>query len=572
MSKCFTKEEQKKLIGKIIFKKFKIINLIAKGGFSCVYEGINLNTKEKVAIKIEKRSFINYLETECFILKEVEGYGIPKIISFGISGHYYILILEILGDSLFSIMVKNKKPFCIKDICMIALQIIDRIEHVHSKYILHRDIKPDNFLIGNNNPNVIYLIDFGFSKKFRSSQTKKHFKFYKLNSFIGSREFISINGNKGIAPTRRDDLESAGFMFIFFAKGSLPWFKLQKGLSLIEKAKKTLKIKNEITLEKLCENLPYQFLKYMKYCRNLSFEQEPNYEYLKNLFNDILQKNNLTNDLLFSWVDKINLNLNSSKKFDNKNSIDLSKRKDSSKNRLYKKIKNSLSEKKSLTEKVKKMQNLKSNFANSNIANMNNIFWKIQTIDSSDNIHNKKILNSGRLDNNAKIDLNDSHKVISINVTMINNIKNSKSNGDMLNENNFNLNSKNSFKFNRIFTKKKILFNNFNKNSSPTNTKKFNNINNINNCYYNNYKSHIPYKVVNKNPSPIENISKYQSYTSIFNHLNGNTKYIKFNQRNVNDNYLKTDNANNNFNRFKKFFRSDDYRKNDYINMNLKNS
>ena len=356
MNKAFTKEEQKKLKGKIFFKKYKITNIIASGGFSCVYEGKILSTNEKVAIKIEKRTNVNYLETECCFLKEVEGLGFPKILSFGISGHYYILILEILGESLFSILQKNKKPLCIKDICMIAIQVIERLEKIHSKFILHRDIKPDNFLIGSkNNNNIIYLIDFGSSMKFRSSQTKKHFKFYKVNNFIGSREFISINGNKGIAPTRRDDLESAGYMFIFLAKGTLPWYSMDKGLSIIEIVQQTLKMKTEMPLEKLCENLPKEFIEYIQYCRNLCFEEDPDYEYLKNLFKIILEKNNLKNDLFFSWIKKNkNINNNFIKK-----DCRINLRKEGPHSRLFKKIYNSLSAKRKGGEERKLIDNSK---------------------------------------------------------------------------------------------------------------------------------------------------------------------------------------------------------------------
>ena len=158
MKKCLNDLERKKFKDKIFFKKFKTIKVIESGGFGCVFEGLDLIQKEKVAIKIEKKTYVNFLETECNYLVSLKGYGIPKVISFGVSGNYYILVEELLGKSLFMIM-NEKKKLCIKDICMIAIQILDRLEFIHSKYIIHRDIKPENLLIGLYNPDVIYLIE-----------------------------------------------------------------------------------------------------------------------------------------------------------------------------------------------------------------------------------------------------------------------------------------------------------------------------------------------------------------------------------------------------------------------------
>ena len=143
----------------IIFNKYKLQKLVNKSAYSNVYRGININTKELVSIKLENRkSIYNLLESEAYYLIYLKGFGIPNIISYGKNGKFNILIEELLGPSLNDILKlrKIKKKFPIKDTCMIALQILDRLEYIHSKYIIHQDIKPHNFLIGRKDPKVIY--------------------------------------------------------------------------------------------------------------------------------------------------------------------------------------------------------------------------------------------------------------------------------------------------------------------------------------------------------------------------------------------------------------------------------
>ena len=215
----------------IFFNKYKLQKLINKSAFSNVYQGINILKKELVAIKIENRiTMKNILESEAYILFYLKGFGLPNLISYGKSGKYNILVEELLGPSLFEISQKKKikNVFPIKDICMIALQGLDRLEYIHSKNIIHRDIKPQNFLIGRKDTKIIYLIDFGLAKKYKSSRTGKFIKFTNLGRLIGSITYSSINANAGYEQSRRDDLESFGYMLINLAKKDLPWMKIDK--------------------------------------------------------------------------------------------------------------------------------------------------------------------------------------------------------------------------------------------------------------------------------------------------------------------------------------------------------
>ena len=294
-----------KLSRKIIFGKYQIIKLIWKGPFSSVYIGKYLTEKKYVAIKIQnKNENMSQLEKEAYYQFLLKGTGIPKVLSFGRSGNNYILVETLLGKTIAKLFELNKNPQSkMKDMCMAAIQIIDRIKYIHSKNFIHQDIKPENFLVGNPNTSLIYIIDFGFSKKYRSSRTNKHIKFAINKVFKGSFNFSSINSMKGIESTRRDDLESIGYMLIYLINGKLPWSDyLNKEIG--ERFKIIYNIKRNISNEVLCKGLPNEMIEYMNYVKSLKFDEEPNYKELKQLFISILDNMNEKYDLNFSWSKK----------------------------------------------------------------------------------------------------------------------------------------------------------------------------------------------------------------------------------------------------------------------------
>ena len=147
----------------IVFKKYKLIKKLCSGAFGNIYLGYFLHNNSYVAIKTEPRKIPSqHLETEAYFLYTLKGIGIPEVLSYGRTKYYNILVEPLLGKSLYHLYLDNNRHFKIKDICLIGIQILDRLEWIHSKNVIHRDIKPDNFLIGENDPNVLYLIDFGY--------------------------------------------------------------------------------------------------------------------------------------------------------------------------------------------------------------------------------------------------------------------------------------------------------------------------------------------------------------------------------------------------------------------------
>ena len=320
----------------IIFKKYRVKKKLGEGAFGDVYMGSSIENNELVAIKVEQRKIAKpLLETEAFFLYSLRGLGIPEVLSFGRLRNYNVLVEPLLDKSLFDLFAERRKRLALEDICLIAKQVIDRIQWVHSKNIVHRDIKPDNFLIGRKDPNVIYLIDFGLSKKYKSSTTGKHIKFGFTGKLTGTVRFASANALRGGEQSRRDDLESIGYMIIFFMRGRLPWQGVT-GNKKMERYLKIYKMKKNVAPEDLCKSLPKQMTDFMRYVKQLEFEQEPDYNYLRNLFNSIIKRIHDTNDLLiFSWIRTADLpNL--------KNPINPATRRDSPQSRLYRKIESKL--------------------------------------------------------------------------------------------------------------------------------------------------------------------------------------------------------------------------------------
>ena len=291
------------LIGKIVFKKYKIIKFLEKGTFGTIFVVNLLNTKKNYAAKVEYiYSNVLLLKCEAYNLMNLKGVGIPEILSFGRYYNYDILIETLLGKSLASIFNEKNRKFCLKDICMIGIQMLDRLEFIHSKEFIHRDIKPSNFLVGDPDTSLIYIIDFGTAKKYRSSRTGRHIKQLKINRLSGTISFLSLNSLKGFEQSRRDDLVSFGYMMIYFAKGGLPWSPLKKG-NMRDILIEVKNMKEKLSNVDLCRNLPNQFLAIMDYVQNLKFEEKPDYKYLQNLLFNLLANINEEYDGVFSWVE-----------------------------------------------------------------------------------------------------------------------------------------------------------------------------------------------------------------------------------------------------------------------------
>ena len=295
-------KKEDELIDKIFFKKYQILKKIGKGSFGSVYLGKNISNDEHYAVKFEPKNQQDLiLERESYLLYYLRGFGIPEIITYGHNSKYNILIQTLLGKSINKIFINNNYRFPMKDCCMIGIQLLERLEYIHSKFIIHRDVKPDNFLIGNPDKEYIYIIDFGLAKKFMSSRTGKHAKFVINKKWSGTSRFASANSLRGVAQSRRDDLESLCYLLLYLMKGNLPWDNVY-GINENEEILLIYKIKKYMKPELLFMNLPKETAEFFNYCKKLEFEQKPDYNYLKNLLLNILNFSQEKNDLKFCWI------------------------------------------------------------------------------------------------------------------------------------------------------------------------------------------------------------------------------------------------------------------------------
>ncbi len=289
------------LINTFFYPNFKPVKKLGEGSFGKVYKVVS--NKKYYAMKLEnKKHSQGLLESEATIMTYLKGPNIPNVELFTQNDEFNILIMELMGKSLEDLININKK-FSIKTVCMLAYQMINILQYIHEKHIIHRDIKPDNFVMGLNENNAhLYIIDFGLSKKYRSSKTLMQYPLIKRKKLVGTARYASIHALEEFEQSRRDDLESVGYVLIYFLKGRLPWQGL-KAKGKEERYMKILTKKKEIKSEELCKGFPFIFQNFVHYSKNLDYLEEPDYENLKDMFVKCI--NNELNDnfdFIYDWT------------------------------------------------------------------------------------------------------------------------------------------------------------------------------------------------------------------------------------------------------------------------------
>ncbi|XP_037448897.1 casein kinase 1-like protein 10 isoform X1 [Triticum dicoccoides] len=319
----------------IVGGKFKLGKKIGSGSFGELFLAVNVQTGEEVAVKLEnvktKHPQLHY-ESKLYMLLQ-GGTGIPHLKWFGVEGEYNVMVIDLLGPSLEDLFNYCSRKFSLKTVLMLADQMvrtppvhcyipvfsfiqisgvnripfrqtfqINRVEYMHQKGFLHRDIKPDNFLMGlGRKANQVYIIDYGLAKKFRDLQTHKHIPYRENKNLTGTARYASVNTHLGVEQSRRDDLESLGYVLMYFLRGSLPWQGLKAGTKK-QKYDKISEKKMLTPVEVLCKSYPSEFISYFHYCRSLRFEDKPDYSYLKRLFRDLFIREGYQFDYVFDWT------------------------------------------------------------------------------------------------------------------------------------------------------------------------------------------------------------------------------------------------------------------------------
>ncbi|CAA0832137.1 casein kinase 1-like protein 2 [Striga hermonthica] len=284
--------------------KFRLGRKIGSGSFGEIYLGTNIQTNEEVAIKLENvKTKHPQLLYESKLYKLLQGgTGIPNVRWFGVEGDYNVLVMDLLGPSLEDLFNFCSRKLSLKTVLMLADQMINRVEFIHSKSFLHRDIKPDNFLMGlGRRANQVYAIDFGLAKKYRDFSTHQHIPYRENKNLTGTARYASMNTHLGIEQSRRDDLESLGYVLMYFLRGSLPWQGLKAG-NKKQKYEKISEKKVSTSIEALCRGYPTEFASYFHYCRSLRFDDKPDYAYLKRIFRDLFIREGFQFDYVFDWT------------------------------------------------------------------------------------------------------------------------------------------------------------------------------------------------------------------------------------------------------------------------------
>ena len=378
---------------KLILGKYRLKDQIGEGSFGMIYRAESESGLYAVKFEKKRPNKRSLLESESKIMSYLKGPGIPKIYSYSIYNDYNVMVMQLLGKNLNSLLNKTEeKRLSLKTICMLGIKMIRILEYIHEKHIIHRDIKPDNFTMDYEKGTTLYLLDFGLAKQYRSSKTLEHYPMKKNKKLTGTARYASINALRGNDQSRRDDLESIGYVLIYLLKGVLPW----QGIDAKTKEEKYAKIlyKKEITPpEELCNGYPDELVNYLKYTKNLEYEEDPKYDYLIELFEKIIKVD--LNEMIDYRYDWIISREKKEKDKDKKNNIslisdDINKSKDRINISTLNNVNNTTLGFKEIGEEIKKnVENVENKLITNNNQNINiNISININNNNNNININN----------------------------------------------------------------------------------------------------------------------------------------------------------------------------------------
>ena len=316
------KSDKDPIIGKVFFSKYKAIKKLGEGSFGKVYKAEYQG--DYYAIKMENKSKEQgLLEIEATIMSYLKGPNIPFIKSYGYSGDFNVLVMQLLDKSLED-LINKYNTFSIKTTALLGYQMVNILQYIHDRHIIHRDIKPDNFVMGAQEDNAkLYILDFGLAKKYRSSRTLIQYPYVKKKKLTGTARYASIHALEAYEQSRRDDLESVGYVLMYFLRGNLPWQGL-KVRSKEDRYKKILEKKKETSTQDLCKDFPHEFFEYVDYSRKLEYEENPDYDFLRKRFLDVLKGLKEEMDYIYDWTTKSDLKKRQNKKsiYDSENEVE----------------------------------------------------------------------------------------------------------------------------------------------------------------------------------------------------------------------------------------------------------
>ncbi|CAK0834550.1 unnamed protein product, partial [Prorocentrum cordatum] len=287
----------------LFWGRYRLGRKLGTGSFGEAFLVVHVRTGEERAVKLERvESEHPMLMYEARLLRRLQGIpGVANVHFCGVVGEYNVMVMDLLGPSLQDLFRKCGGKFSLKTVLMIADQMLYRVEHLHSKGFIHGDIKPSNFLIGHaERSGELHMIDFGLATPYRDLKSHQHIPHSEGKGMSGTARFCSINAHRGLAQSRRDDLEAVGYLLIYFMRGELPWQSVEGG-TREDTNNKIMECKRSTPIETLCDGCPAVFATYLSHCQCLWFDARPDYAFLRRLFKDLFLREGFQRDGLFDW-------------------------------------------------------------------------------------------------------------------------------------------------------------------------------------------------------------------------------------------------------------------------------
>eukprot|EP00164_Ancoracysta_twista_P008291 GFYU01011942.1.p1 GENE.GFYU01011942.1~~GFYU01011942.1.p1 ORF type:complete len:345 (-),score=58.54 GFYU01011942.1:73-1107(-) len=284
--------------------RYVLGSMIASGAFGEVFLGRDNKNGTEVAIKLEPtKAKVPQLAFEAKVLDNLQGTaGFAKLRHYGRQEDYNILIMDLLGPSVEDLFQFCGRRFSLKTTCLLGMQMMTRLEWMHNAGYLHRDVKPENFVMGlGKQSETVFIVDFGLAKRWKDPQSQQHIEYKEGRRLTGTARYCSINTHKTICQSRRDDIEALAYVLVYLLRGKLPW----QGITAATKSQKYDKIgerKIGISEESLCEGLPSQFTSLVKCARSIKFTEKPDYSLIRGLLRAVIEEFNFTVDGNFDWI------------------------------------------------------------------------------------------------------------------------------------------------------------------------------------------------------------------------------------------------------------------------------
>ena len=290
---------------RIVGNIYQIKKRIGSGSFGTIYEGENITDGSRVAIKLEPlRTSYAQLNYESKLYTLFSGsISVPRMYLFSRDSHDSFMVMDLMGQSLEDLFCLCGQQLSVKTVLMLTDQMISSIQYIHEKSFIHNDIKPDNFVMGlGSMKNQVYIIDFGLSKKYRDPSTHRHIPYEEGRSLTGTPRYASVNALKGIRQTRRDDMESLGYVWVYLLKGYLPWMGIN-ARNTEQKYSMIMEAKAGSSPEDLCAGFPKEFADYFRDVKSLEYDEEPHYAKYRKMFKDAMIRLGLKLDYKYDWLD-----------------------------------------------------------------------------------------------------------------------------------------------------------------------------------------------------------------------------------------------------------------------------